>query len=65
MAYIDSICAKWLYRLNNNTSQFIEQFNAIYNISTTQPYIALQIRNKDKKFEMDPHQCNLLLLHII
>ena len=58
---IDSLCAKWLYRLNEKSRAFATGFNAIYNLQHSTPFIALQIRLSDKKYEMDPHQCNFEL----
>ena len=60
---INSLCAKWLYRLNEKAKAYASSFNAGYNLQHGTPFIALQIRLSDKKYEMDPHQC-MLLLHV-
>ena len=54
---INSLCAQWIYRLNNRTKEYIQQFNDGYRILPSSSYIALQIRLSDKMYEMDPHQC--------
>ena len=57
VSYIDSVCAKWLYRLNSHTKSYIKTYTTHFGISPTTPYLSIQIRLNDKKSEMDPHQC--------
>ena len=65
MAHVDSICAKWLYRLNAATQTFVSAFNAIYGLSPATRYLSMQVRSFiDKRAEMDPHQCKLSSLSL-
>ena len=57
VSMIDSLCAKWIYRLNEKSRAYASSFNAVYNLQHSTPFIALQIRLTDKMYEMDPHQC--------
>lgn len=49
---ITSIIAKYLFKPNHHSQQFIDRYNSKYNLSNKK-YLALQVRTTDKHAEMD------------
>ncbi len=49
---LTSMAAKFLFNLNDHTKQFSKKFNERYMIDAGVPYVSLQLRSQDKKYEM-------------